>query len=428
MAADRFASAAQLAQALQTVPTRGLAASATPAAPTTVGRVPRATRRGPRPAHSAVRRARPGARPSDRRAACSSPGGAATRRHRAAGERAPHRRAPLPEPGRLRRRLLRRRDHRRGARQAHRASRHAGHRLQQLGPVPEHHQDAAARSAASWAWTTCWSARCAGQKSAGGTSRVQVSPELIEVATADAKWQQPFDAALTDVFKVQADVAGKVAQALDVAIGSRQQQVLADRPTGQPGGLRRLPEGAGARAPSAPIPSTLRQAVDLYEQAVALDSGFVAAWAALSEAGSCLTATARPRPRWRTGRAPRPTGDRPRPDGTPTATARWATTTGSSRRHRPARSSSTPRASPSPRAMPTCCAASALAEQSLGQWDQSVEHLRRSQSLDPRAGRTPPACWAVRCSGSGATTRRWRRPIDALALAPSRCRRSRTRR
>src|SRR4029079_17038616 len=38
-------------------------------------------------------------------------------------------------------------------------------------------------------------------------SRVQVSPELIEVATASAKWQQPFDADLTDVFKVQADVA-----------------------------------------------------------------------------------------------------------------------------------------------------------------------------------------------------------------------------
>src|SRR5262249_18085710 len=34
-------------------------------------------------------------------------------------------------------------------------------------------------------------------KSADGTSRVQVSPELIDVATADAKWQQPFDASLT---------------------------------------------------------------------------------------------------------------------------------------------------------------------------------------------------------------------------------------
>ena len=70
------------------------------------------------------------------------------------------------------------------------------------------------------------------QKGASGAaSRVQVSPELIDVSTADAKWQQPFDASITDVFQVQADIAGRVAQALDVAIGSRQQRVLENRPT-----------------------------------------------------------------------------------------------------------------------------------------------------------------------------------------------------
>ena len=49
-----------------------------------------------------------------------------------------------------------------------------------------------------------------------------MSPELIQVATGSTKWQQPFDATLTDVFKVQADVAGQVAQALDVALGAPQ--------------------------------------------------------------------------------------------------------------------------------------------------------------------------------------------------------------
>ena len=49
----------------------------------------------------------------------------------------------------------------------------------------------------------------------GGTSRVQVSPELVEVRESGApasKWQQPFDAALTDVFQVQADIATRVAR------------------------------------------------------------------------------------------------------------------------------------------------------------------------------------------------------------------------
>jgi TolB-like protein len=70
------------------------------------------------------------------------------------------------------------------------------------------------------------------EKAPGGQSRVQVSPELIRASNAAAKWQQPFAAALTDVFQVQADVAGQVAQALDVALGTAQRQTLAERPTG----------------------------------------------------------------------------------------------------------------------------------------------------------------------------------------------------
>ena len=43
-------------------------------------------------------------------------------------------------------------------------------------------------------------------RGAGGASRVQVSPELIDAGTAADKWQQPFDAPLTDVFQVQGDI------------------------------------------------------------------------------------------------------------------------------------------------------------------------------------------------------------------------------
>src|SRR5262249_7809362 len=51
----------------------------------------------------------------------------------------------------------------------------------------------------------------------GNTSRVHMSPELVDVTRPDAptsKWQQPFDAALTDVFQVQSDIATRVAQSL----------------------------------------------------------------------------------------------------------------------------------------------------------------------------------------------------------------------
>jgi len=50
------------------------------------------------------------------------------------------------------------------------------------------------------------------EKLPNGGSRVRVSPELVDVTPGDAprtKWQQPFDASITDVFQVQADIAGR---------------------------------------------------------------------------------------------------------------------------------------------------------------------------------------------------------------------------
>ncbi len=50
------------------------------------------------------------------------------------------------------------------------------------------------------------------EKLAGGKSRVRVDPELVQVANGTAPattWQQAFDADLTDVFQVQADIAGE---------------------------------------------------------------------------------------------------------------------------------------------------------------------------------------------------------------------------
>jgi hypothetical protein len=78
-----------------------------------------------------------------------------------------------------------------------------------------------------------------------------VSPELVQVrpgAAPTTTWQQGFDASLTDVFQVQADIATKVASALNVALGDSARQ----RPRGaadrEPGGLRRLSQRRGRLA------------------------------------------------------------------------------------------------------------------------------------------------------------------------------------
>jgi len=123
------------------------------------------------------------------------------------------------------------------------------------------------------------------EKRPDGTSRVRVSPELVQVqrdAAPRTKWQQGFDAALTDVFQVQADIAGQVAQALNVALADSIKQELAAKPT------QSLPAYdaflRGQAALESQNPGSARQAAAAFEQAVALDSTFVEAWAQLAEA------------------------------------------------------------------------------------------------------------------------------------------------
>jgi serine/threonine-protein kinase len=252
---------------------------------------------------------------------------------------------------------------------------------------------------------------------AGGASRVQVSPELIDVATADAKWQQPFDASLTDVFQVQADIAGKVAEALDVAIGTRQQRALAERPTQNLAAYDAYLKGQATRAFGL-NPTTLRQAIGFYEQAVALDSGFVEAWAALSQVSSIMYSNGAPSPtladRARSA-AERALALKPEyPGGYSAMGGYYRLVTGAAARAVEQYGKGLALA-PSD---PALLRALGLAEQSLGRWEQSVEHLRRSQSLDPRSASTAfvlgnALLWLRRYDEAMAATDR------SLALAPS---------
>jgi eukaryotic-like serine/threonine-protein kinase len=133
------------------------------------------------------------------------------------------------------------------------------------------------------------------EKAAGGQSRVRVSPELVQTSTASTKWQQPFDAGLTDVFQVQADVASRVAQALDVALGAGEKEAMAGRPTANLSAYDLYLQGnEAAGGLDAVAPVELRRAIGYYERAVALDSTFALAWAQLSRAHTYIHWTGTP--------------------------------------------------------------------------------------------------------------------------------------
>ena len=126
----------------------------------------------------------------------------------------------------------------------------------------------------------------------GGQNRVQVNPELVEIKESGApasRWQQPFDASLSDVFQVQSDIASKVAQSLGVALAAGEEKSIAERPTQNLAAYDAFLKGEAVSAElTKNDPASLRQALGFYEQAVGFDPGFSLAWGKISEASSLL--------------------------------------------------------------------------------------------------------------------------------------------
>ena len=119
------------------------------------------------------------------------------------------------------------------------------------------------------------------EKRQGGPSRVRVSPELVEVATISTRWQQPFDAVLTDVFEVQATIATQVAQALGLVLEHDERARMAAKPTSSLPAWDAYLQGNEAMH-GFETPADLMRAIGPLERAVALDPGFGLAWAQLS--------------------------------------------------------------------------------------------------------------------------------------------------
>jgi serine/threonine-protein kinase len=115
---------------------------------------------------------------------------------------------------------------------------------------------------------------------------VRVSPELVQAASGSTRWQQSFDAPLTDVFQVQADVAERVARELGVALAAGQRQHLEERPTGDLGAYDFYLKGRYAWHQR--TAQGLDQARRLLEQAIQLDPAFAPAHAALADVYTVL--------------------------------------------------------------------------------------------------------------------------------------------
>ncbi|MFY9550815.1 MAG: protein kinase [Thermoanaerobaculia bacterium] len=224
---------------------------------------------------------------------------------------------------------------------------------------------------------------------AGGSSRVQVSPELVEVKSGGppaSKWQQPFDASLTDVFQVQSEIASKVAQALGVALGAGEEKRLSEKPTENLAAYDAYLKGEEASNGIAVIdPPSLRKALGFYEQAVALDPNFAQAWARVSMASSVLYFASIPtrqlaeRAKQAAEKAVALAPNRPEGYLALGFYQRLVVVDHSRALEQYEKAE---RLAPSNADILTGVAAT---EQSLGRWDAAVEHLRQAERLDPRS-------------------------------------------
>ena len=252
----------------------------------------------------------------------------------------------------------------------------------------------------------------------GGGGRVRVSPELVDAMTGATKWQQSFDAPLTDVFEVQADIANRVAEALDVALGMSERRLLAQRPTTNLAAYDVFLKGEALSVADLWDPATLRKAIGFYERAVALDSTFAPAWAQLARSRAHLY-WARPMSST-SAEGVRLAAERARTlaPGRPASQLAWGSylflvrndVEGALRAYEAGL-----QVAPTDAELLTQVG---TAEYYLGRWEAAIRHLKQAQALDPRAVR-PPSRLAVILLA----LRQWpeaREEADrALALAPS---------
>jgi eukaryotic-like serine/threonine-protein kinase len=223
-------------------------------------------------------------------------------------------------------------------------------------------------------------------KSTGGPGKIEVNPELVDVQSGTDKWATPYYSKLTDVFQVQASIAGEVATQLGVTLGAKQQEALAIEPTSRLDAYDQFLKGENAtQAGSALDPPSLRRGITFYEQAVQLDTGFALAWARLAEAHSALYTLHAPTPA--DARAAQAAAERASELAPGRPESQLALGTYEAYIHKDnarALEAFTKGLDVAPTNIDLLIWA-ARQERVLGDWDQALVHARRAEQLDPRS-------------------------------------------
>ena len=247
-----------------------------------------------------------------------------------------------------------------------------------------------------------------------------MTPELVEVGgggAPTARWQEAFDADLSDVFRVQEEIATKVAQSLEVVLSGKERGRVEARPTSNLVAYDAYLRGEKI-AQKATDPTTEQRAVAQFEKAVALDPGFALAWAQISLSHSMIYVNGMPLPE--EAEAARKAAERAltlSPDLPAAHRAQGYYHRAVTRDYLRAVEAYARGLRVAPDDV-DLLRGSASVKQALGRWEEALGHLRRARDLDPRSSRVEGLL--------GETLLMLHRPSEAreafdrgLALAPA---------
>lgn len=111
-------------------------------------------------------------------------------------------------------------------------------------------------------------------------NRLRINAQLVDAATDFPVWSERYDREMEDVFEVQDEIASKIAAALRITLTPQEQQALAAKPTENQQAYDLYLRGRNyARRVGR---QDMQFALQMYENAVALDDGFAIAHASLA--------------------------------------------------------------------------------------------------------------------------------------------------
>ncbi len=119
------------------------------------------------------------------------------------------------------------------------------------------------------------------ERAGSGPGRIRVTPTLIRVDDDSRLWSETYDAELTDVFRIQSEIAQQVTGELDVALQVPERNALANVGTRNPEAYDFYLRGNDYLGRSNQQVD-LTNAADLFQQAVTADPGFATAYAKLA--------------------------------------------------------------------------------------------------------------------------------------------------